>query len=258
MPDKLIYEFKIDGEYTPENIPMQRLSQYMSDMAALLGEGESVHFQALKNGSAILAAAIDQPAIRNVMQRIASIEQGDMPDDLQKAYESLDKRLAHDNATGSLKSYLGEDRVGATVVRFLGRARPVPPDFGVIRQQGSLDGILLSIGNREISAREAHVILQDRNRTHTGINISQKLAKSIAKHLYAHVRLHGAGSWKRDEKGDWKLQRFRVDSFEVLNDATLREALQDVRDVQGSGWLDIGDPNALLEYWRSESDERPH
>ncbi len=255
MPKKLIYKLKIDGPYTPDNIPMSRLSEYMSDLAALLGERNDVHFSKLEEGSAILEAVVDPVAVPKVSDRIASIEKGEAPKDLRKAYEELDKRLASDNAIGDLSVYEGQSS-GAIVLNFPGRTRPKPLDYGTVRQQGSIDGIPVVVGGRD---KTSHVTLEDREHTYTGIDISRELAKKIASCLYSKViRLHGSGRWKRDEDGEWQLVKFRAESFEVLDDSPLREVLDQLRAIPGSEWSELDDPTSALNELRGESDDRPH
>lgn len=254
MPKQLIYKLKIDGSYERDTIPMQRLSEYMSDLAALLGEPTSVHFADLEAGSAVLAAAIDTAAIPKVMERVTAIGRGEAPDDLRKAFSKIDRKLAEDNAIGSLSAYPDQE-AGAVVLDFPGREGQTI-DYGLVRQRGSIDGVPVTIGGQE---KTAHVILEDRNRIYARINITRDQAKEIAPCLYSKVvRLHGMGSWRRDDDGQWQLERFRVDSFEILQDTPLREVLERVRSMPGSGWTDIDDPMSFLENLQSEPDERPH
>ena len=124
MPKHLIYKLKIDGSYTPDTIPMQRLAEYMADLASLLGQPGNVHFDDVEEGSVLLAAAIDEPAIPKVMNRVVLHERGEAADDFAKAFAKLDKRLAEDNAIGSLDAYTDGEEVGATVLAFPGRDRP--------------------------------------------------------------------------------------------------------------------------------------
>ena len=120
MPKQLIYKLKIDGSYERDTIPMQRLSEYMSDLAALLGEPTSVHFADLEAGSAVLSAAVDTAAIPKVMERVTAIGRGEAPDDLRRAFSKIDKKLYEDNAIGSLSAYLDKE-AGAVVLDFPGR-----------------------------------------------------------------------------------------------------------------------------------------
>ncbi|MEM9624331.1 MAG: hypothetical protein AAF993_22010 [Pseudomonadota bacterium] len=255
MPKHLIYKLNIDGSYKPGTIPMQRLSEYMADLAMLLGEPSSVHFDRMEEGSAVLVATIDEPAIPKVTQRVMSIGRGEAPDDLRKVFVQLDKRLADDNAVGSLSAFPDDDS-GAVVLSFPGKERPKPIDYGLIRQQGTIEGVPVRVGGQD---KTAHLILEDRNQTYSRINLTREQASKIGHYLYTKViRLHGSGSWRRDENGQWQLERFRVDRFEVLDEVPVREVLDRIRSVEGSGWKDVEDPASMLQDLRDGPDKRPH
>lgn len=254
MSNHMIYKLKIDGPYSPATIPMARLSEYMSDLAALLGETSSVHFSGLEEGSAILAASVEEAAIPKVSERLSHLRSGALGA-LRKSFDALDKRLAADSAVGSLTAYTGSN-AGAVVLNFPGRERPRSVDYGLVRQDGSIDGVPVSVGGQD---QTAHVILEGNKLTYAGINISRELAKNIAPFLYsAVIRLHGSGRWKRNQEGEWQLNNFNADRFEVLDDAPLREVLARLQSVPKSGWDEIEDPTSFLEDLRHAPDERHH
>ena len=62
MPKRLTYRFTI-GAYSPDTIPMARLSEYMGDLASLLGEKGAVHFEGTEEGSTVLKASVETEAI---------------------------------------------------------------------------------------------------------------------------------------------------------------------------------------------------
>lgn len=229
------HRFKIDA-YTPETLPMARLAEYMADLAALLGCAESVHFERLEAGSTVLVHRVESEAVPKVIARVESVRRGDPDPDLEKVFRSLDKRLAEDNAVGELQ-------VADAVLRFPGRERPKPINYGTIREASSIDGMVVSVGGRDATA---HVILVDRDRAYTNIDISRELARELATHLYGRpVRLHGTGRWQRSEDGEWQLLGFRAREFEVLEDSDLSEVLDSLRNVQG-GWPEKEDPLGYL------------
>ena len=239
MPKRLTYKFTI-GAFSPETIPMSRLSKYMSDLAGLLGEPSSVHFAELEEGSTVLAVTVDIEAIPKVIDRVEQIRSGYIPDEVKKHFETLDRRLAADNATGELVALTEEDVAGAVVITFPGCERQKPIDYGVIKERGTLDGVPFSIGGRD---RIMHIQLQDGSRTHSNIDLTQELGIELSD---AHVlrrkmiRLHGEGRWRRNPgNGEWDLIRFRVEGFEILDDASLGDTLAELRGVKGSGWADL-------------------
>ena len=254
LTERLTYELKFNA-YSPATIPMSRLSEYMSDMAGILGETTSVHFSTLKQGSTLLQAAIDKEAIPKVAARLRSWHAGSPPPDLVKAYKSLDKLLYDDNAVGTLTAFSDDEPAGAVIVRFPGCERPRVVDYGIIRERGSLEGVPVSVVGRDATK---HMQLVDGTTHVTGISMSQELAIKImdAKCVYRKViRLQGTGRWQRDDEGQWQLVEFKADDFEILDDSPLSQTIQRVRAIKGSEWTDTADPMRVLEEIRGEADD---
>ncbi len=256
MPKRLTYKFTI-GAFNPESIPMSRLSEYMSDLASLLGEPSSVHFSGIESGSTVLRVDVDTEAIPKVTRRVEQVASDNVPDDIKKHLDALDKRLEEDNATGSLAACTDDD-ASALVIAFPGCERPKPIDYGVVRERGTIDGVPFSIGGRD---NTVHIQLLDGTKAYTGIDLSHGLAIKIsdAKCLLRRaVRLHGEGRWQRNpDTGKWDLKHFKVDSFEILEDVPLAETVAELRRVKGSGWADLEDPHQVLRDLR-EGEESVH
>src|SRR5262245_47695381 len=113
------YRFRIADTYTPATLPMERLAEYMTALAALLGEGAGVHFGGMEHGSVVLLANADEPVRPKVHDRIRALRDGNAPNDALKAFHQLDNLLRRDNATGTLASETQE-----VVIVFPGRTRP--------------------------------------------------------------------------------------------------------------------------------------
>lgn len=120
MSKEYRYRFAIDA-FTPETLPMARLAEYLADLAKLLGQPEHVHFDAVQSGSAVLAPWVDRPAVPKVKAQLHAVTIGEGPPEAMKAYQSIDRRLAADNAIGVLS-----DDEGAHIIRFRGREIPQP------------------------------------------------------------------------------------------------------------------------------------
>jgi hypothetical protein len=221
------YTFRIDA-FTPETIPMARLAQYLTELSTLVGHNQSTHFDRLEAGSARLVYKIDAVDAPKVEQRLAQTGEISAPKDLRKAFETLDNMLANDNAVGELRN-----PAGAVIIPFPGRDRPKQLAFPAFRQDGSLDGQIVSIGGRDTTA---HVILQDGTVTYSNIKLSREMARKLRGYLYEQkVRLIGSGRWERSPEGAWKLLDFSVDRFEVLDDSSLSEVLASVRNIPDNG-----------------------
>lgn len=235
------YRFRIANSYTPETLPMDRLAEYVAAYARLLGETANVHFQGVETGSAVIIAAVDEPAQPKVWGRVRSIQRGSASKDAIKAFEELDEMLRKDNATGELS---GND--GAIILPFPGRTRPEPLVFGPIRQEGSLEGQVIRVGGKD---QTIPVHLRDGAVIHSGLNATPDLARKIAQYLLGPtLRVYGSGTWFREADGSWALKSFKINDFEVLGDEPLEEVVATLRKVKGSTWSEVPDPvRALLE-----------
>lgn len=230
--------------YTPETIPMARLALYMQQLAALLGHESAVHFEALKPGSTRLVSRIDREDVPKVASRLDQVRRGDGTADAIKAQREIDRLLAEDNASGCV--YEGDD-AGAAIIAFPGARRVQPATDGPFNQEGSLDGILISVGGAD---RTVHVQLQNGEVKYTGIETDREMARRLAKHMYEPIRIFGVGRWIRDADGQWLLRKFRLQSFAVLQADDLKEAAARLRQVEGSGWSKMDDPMAVLRTLR--------
>jgi hypothetical protein len=221
------YTFWIDA-FSPETIPMSRFAEYVTVLANLVGHSQSTHFDRIQAGSARLIYKVDAVDASKVEHRLARTGEADAPKDLKKAFETLDNMLANDNAVGELRN-----ANGAVVIPFPGRDRPKALSFPAFRQDGSIDGQIVSIGGKDTTA---HVILQDGSVTYSNIKLTREMARQLRNYLYEQkVRLIGSGRWERNPDGIWKLLDFTVDRFEILNDSSLTEVLESLREIPENG-----------------------
>ncbi|MDF1775555.1 MAG: hypothetical protein P1V13_05965 [Rhizobiaceae bacterium] len=233
--------------YTPETIPMARLAQYMQNLAALLGHETAVHFQTLKPGSTQLVTRIDHEDVPKVARHLAQVSRGESSPEASKAQAEIDRLLAEDNASGFV--YEDEDQ-SAEVIVFPGVTRPRPMTCGPFNQEGSLDGILISVSGAD---QTVHLQLQNGDIKYTGIDTNRETARRLAKHMYEPVRVFGTGRWLRDQEGNWILKKFRVDSYSILAANDLKDAIDQMRDIEGSDWKEMDDPIKALKALREKA-----
>jgi hypothetical protein len=243
--------FYIDA-YSPETMPMAKLAEYMADFAALLGRENAVHFDGLQKGSTKLAARIEFEDVPKVTSRLHDIRRGNPPKDAVKVFAQIDTRLANDNAIGRIFIEGEEGVATAELLAFPGRDRPRAQSYGPFNQEGSLDGILISVGGKDetISLR-----LQNGETTYSNCETTRTIARELGKHLFEPIRIHGTGRWLREIDGQWTLRGFRVHRFEVLGKDSLRDVVASLRTVRGSGWKQMTDPLAELDDLRRDKDE---
>lgn len=237
------YTLYIDA-FTPETIPMARLALYMQNLAALLGNETAVHFDKTKPGSTQLAAKIDHEYVPRVENHLAKVRSGEGPGDAMKAQTEIDRLLAEDNATGFI--YEGEDQ-SAQIITFPGVTRVKPVSYGPFNQEGTLDGVLISIGGAD---QTAHIQLQNGDVKYTGIETDRETARRLAKNMYEPVRIIGTGRWLRDADGTWLLKKFRMANFVVLQTDSLVDAVSELRQIEGGEWAELDDPIGALKALR--------
>jgi hypothetical protein len=233
------YSFHIEDSYTPKTIPMERLGEYLTALAQLLGETANVHLGDVVDGCVALEAIIDTPAQVKVAERVKSVGSNAPIKDAQKAFEMLDELLRRDNATGSLRD--AQDRV---VIPFMGKDKRLPPVFGPFKQDGTLTGQVVRVGGKDATVP---ILLRDGSVYIHGITADEDMARRLAPYyLGPTIRIHGVGSWLREVDGTWKLKGFDVTGFEQLDEAPLGDVVSKLRAVRGSSWGDVPDPVAEL------------
>ncbi|MFD0979968.1 hypothetical protein [Tropicimonas aquimaris] len=232
--------------YTPETIPMARLAEYMQNLAAILGHETAVHFQTLKPGSTQLVTRIDHEDVPKVAAHLAQVKRGEGTPEASKAHAEIDRLLAEDNATGFIYE---DENESAEVIAFPGVTRLRPTTYGPFNQEGSLDGILISVSGAD---QTVHLQLQNGDIKYTGIDTNRETARRLAKHMYEPVRILGTGRWLRDQDGNWILKKFRVDSYNVLAADDLKDAINQMRDIEGSEWKSLDDPIGALKALREK------
>ncbi len=242
------YRFRIDGPYTPDSIPMERLAEYMTALSKLLGEEKNTHLGTVEPGSAVLVANVDDVATPKVLGRVSMLGTEQVLPDVRKAFGVLDDMLRKDNATGVLLS-----EVNAIIIPFPGRERPEPLVFGPFKQDGTLDGQVIRVGGRDATVP---VHLRDGAVIHSGLHTNPELAQAIAKHfLGPTIRVHGTGTWFRSGDGTWELKGFKIASFDVLDETPFKQVVSDLRHVKGSQWNELPNPvRELLERRHDEGD----
>lgn len=239
------YYFAIDA-LTPDSLPMARLAKYLADLASLFGHNDHVHFDRVAPGSVVLVQHVDDDHRDRVRERLdaASVD-GAVPADVADAVESLNKRLAKDNATGRLS-----DRSGADIIYFPGRDRPSTRTFGTVKQPCSFDGVLIRVGGTDDTVP---VHLRAGEKIHY-CNADRDMACLLAPHLFrGTLRVWGDGRWEREASGNWKLERFNISKFEELDNAPLGQVVARLREVEGSGWKQFDDPLAEIVRLRLDS-----
>jgi hypothetical protein len=220
MPGEESYELYIDA-FTPQSIPMSRLAEYMASFAELLGHKDHIHFSELKTGSLSVAARVDEVARPKVNRRLEELRLGgQVANSAKKALKDIDDKLAEDNAIGRLQ------RGNTKIIEFPGRLRHIETQLGPVIQPGSLDGEIIMIGGRD---ETINIHIKSGEQIHHCVT-SKAIARRLAPHIFASIRVLGTGTWARPESGAWTLKRFEISDFETLDETPLSKLFEGLRD----------------------------
>ena len=219
------FRFRISA-YTPSTMPLARLAQYLTELAAMLGESHAVHLVEVDEGSTVLVHKIDAEAVPKIRDRAAAIQDGRAPTAAMKSYRQVNAMLRADNGAGALLEGVAE------ILEFPGNRAELPP-FMAVSERGEIDGEVIRVGG---VGDPVPVLLSTEGRTVSGCWARRPVAKALAQKLFEPVRLFGEGRWERSPQGDWSLASFRIDSFSELEAELLSETVNKLRAIPGLDW----------------------
>ncbi len=216
------YKFKIDA-FTPATIPLVRLSEYLTDLARIMGEESSVHLARIESGSTVPVIVVDREAEPKVKNRIRAVKNNDAPNEAQRAFKEINRKLIEDNASAVLI-----DPAATKVIRFPGRDEADQSVFGPFRQAGWLQGVPIRIGGEK---QKVSIHLEDGSTKHI-VWADRRLAKQVAPFLFTSVvRIEGIGRWVRTSTGEWELIVFRGKSVKEVPDGNIESDFATLRAV---------------------------
>jgi len=110
----------------------------------------------------------------------------------------------------------------------------------LFREGGELDPVPVHLEDGD----EKHIVMAPR-----------RIAKQLGPHLFTSVvRIEGKGKFLRDRTGEWVMQDFYAQSFEVLKEGDIRNDISQLRAIP-AGWKELEDPIGEIAALRSG--ERP-
>ncbi len=235
------YKFEIDA-FTPETIPLARLSQYLGDLARMMGQESNVHFVRVEKGSTVPVIRVDWEAEPKVRERLRAVKFNEGPAEARRAYREISKRLVEDNANGVLI-----DPSASKVLRFPGRDAANQTEFGPITQDGVVQGVPIKIGGEN---DPVPVHLEDGSEKSI-VLAPRSLAKDMAPYLFTSlVRVHGMLRTFRNKMGEWELLSFHARSFELVPEGDIRSNIAELQSIPAK-WKSRKDPLADLMAIRS-------
>lgn len=227
MSEFFEYPFRIIGP-KPDTIPMSRLATYMAELARLMGSQDAVHFSRIEDKSVSIVAFVSAEEVPLISPRIRSAASSDVNADAASPWRKLNEFLAEDGWTAEMPLPKSGE-----VIAFPGKSKSVAI-LRAVSQPTSVQGRLIRI---EGAGEQVRVGLEIDGDLTAKISIGSQQARDLAKHFHRSVRMSGEGRWRREGDGRWHLEYLAATSFEVLEDATLDEALARLREIvpPGSG-----------------------
>lgn len=228
----------LDGT-SPGKLSMARLTEYLCELAELLGSQDNVHFDCVSEGSALLNTLVEDDRYPHVIHRIREAGQGLGPKKALKAYSRLAALMEEDRVDGVLQT------PDATILHFP-KVKSAQPSIIVIKN-GSAQGRLYIVGGKDESIP---VRLEGANGESLYCEADTRLAEELGKLLFKNIRVHGKGEWESRPNGGWKLRKLIVQSYEVLEKVNFKTAVGRLRNASGRLWDEQENPHAAIQELR--------
>jgi hypothetical protein len=229
MADFEELSFVIPG-YTPDTMPLNRLIEYLQQMAVVLGDPQNLHLVEIRQSSVAPVLRAPPATALEARERASRVGRGDGTKRQLDAYNRI-RRMVRRDAAGT--KYAGRPALLRTIDRVILEIPAAPEDSGVIeglRQFTTVDGELIRVGG---AGDNAALQLQEMDgRILSGFTARRDMAKELAQLLYEPVRLMGIGQWGRSEDGVWSLERMLVQSYERLEKEELSLTIERLRSFK--------------------------
>ena len=244
MDDFVVYDFRIDV-WKPETLPLKRLAEYASELAKIFGSTPYVHLLKIRKGSHIQEFAVANIARASVEKQLALVRTADAPEEVAVPYRNVNQYLRTDGGSAVLRLH-----GGAKIIDFPGCKTPLAEEV-VVHEAGTLDGVVIRVGGKDDTVP---VWLEGENRAKLSCTATRPIAKELAGQLFGDaVRVSGMGTWRRNAERLWELEKFVIKSWDSLDNTPLNELVTKLRDVEGSGWAKLDDPQAEWRRIRGQS-----
>lgn len=218
--------------YTPETMPLDRLLEYLQQVADVLGAPKEMHLIRIEASSTKPILRMNVGTANEVRQRAEAVRLGRGTEKQRAANSRLKKMLQKDRA--GIASV--NDRSG-TVIQFFPE-EDMDEIIASVRQPTSFDGILLRIGGAN---ENSTIQMQDfSGDVMSGFLASRSVAKEMGRYLFEPLRVAGPATWERNRAGNWKLTRMFVQHFEKLEDHSIESVLGQLRGADVK-WPDNAD-----------------
>lgn len=236
-PPIVYYDFRIDS-LTPETLRLGRFVDYVTELHALFGGGEEVHFSKVRKGSAVLELWVPEKAAEKVDAHLRLVGGTDAPPEVAKHHRKLTDLLRRDHASGRLAR-----KNGPVIIDFPGIRTPLAQE-AIVYEATTLDGTVVGVKGVDDSVT---VWIKTDEGLNQRCNAKRDIARQLAPLWDSYIRLNGKGKWRRGWDRRWTLEEFDIQSFERLDDTPLEKIVDEIQQIEGNGWNQLEDAQAT---WR--------
>lgn len=231
MKDITLY---LDGT-SPDQLSMKRLAEYLRELSSFYGSEAAVHFDSVKEGSAMLVCRVEDTCYPVVLNQVREVANGIGAKRPTRSFRKLSDLMLDDRVDGYLKAE------GAQIIQFP-RGKLAEPLLRVIKGS-SVQGRLYSVGGKDstvpirLEGADGETLLCE-----TNVQIAERLAHL----LFKPVRLTGEGEWERRPDGSWRLIKLVISSFAKLEDVGFKAAIAKLKAAGGVKWDDMPSPHSEI------------
>lgn len=226
----------------PDQLRMDRVAKYMAEFAGLLGLENEPVFKGIKKASTGLKAAIP-PSRRSQAWLSLQKAKTDPSSKPAKHARALEELLSEDQIKGAQLLDSSEKVVqlftGIRVANAFAEA--------TVREAGTVDGMVVGLVGADDTM---HLHVRDAARRDLRLLVTEEaMARDLLSHFRSGIlRFTVMGSWQRTP-GGWipETSKCLVQSYEVLDESSLRQVFSDALSGSDVGWASLDDP---LARWR--------
>jgi hypothetical protein len=236
-----IFSLRIKG-FTPDNLPLGRMGEYVSALAELIGDDVQASFERVTKGSAQLKIKISDDDADLAISKIKTASCADEGSSARRGYEKIQSLLASDRTSAEFRP-----QKGAVILKFPGAPKNVLR-LAMIKEAGEINGRIIKVGGRDDSIP---VSLRTPDGKIINCTANVEMALKLKRYLLEpiDVILLGEGKWKRTESGAWETVEFRIIEVSEMTFEDFDTELAKVRSA-GSGWDGVEDVDGELRRLR--------
>ncbi len=241
--ERWTYMLRIEGR-NPDAIPMERLGEYLTEFAKLLGLENQPRFEGVQVASTGLMAYIPPDRVHYTNLRLVkATDPACINTEPAKHFSKINKMLGVDGIKSAQLLNTGND----LVYQFPCLQHQVET-VHKLNQKGVVDGTVVGIVGADDTA---HVrLLNIHNKVLNLVVKDAELAKNLAQYFKGRrLRLSVEGTWVRTENG-WlpETGKCYVQTFDPLEETGITKLFDTLQKIPNNGWANLAHP---IQEWKN-------